>query len=174
MSAATNNKTYDVALTGMMAALVFLGTYFFKIGTPFGYTHLGDCMIILTVCLLGTRRGVIAGAIGAGLSDLLGGYAIWVVPTMLFKGAWALIMGLFAYKLMPKFKYGWLVGAIVGGVVHTALYTLIKIPLYGIGLAVAEVPVLIGQTACGIVIGGVLFLALKQVPAIQKLAQVHG
>ena len=49
-----------------MAALVFTGTYFFKIPTAFGYTHLGDCMIILTVCLFGTRRGMLAGAIGAG------------------------------------------------------------------------------------------------------------
>ena len=45
-----------MAITGLMAALVFTGTYFFKIPTAFGYTHLGDCMIILTVCLFGTLR----------------------------------------------------------------------------------------------------------------------
>lgn len=60
------DPTLDMAITGLMAALVFTGTYFFKIPTAFGYTHLGDCMIILTVCLFGTRRGMLAGAIGAG------------------------------------------------------------------------------------------------------------
>ena len=54
----------------------------FKIPSAFGYTHIGDCMIILTVCLFGTRRGVLTGAIGADLSDFLGGYAVWVLPTM--------------------------------------------------------------------------------------------
>ena len=73
---ANSVKIYDIVITGLMAALVFVGTYFFKIPTSFGYTHLGDCLIILTVCMFGTRKGMLAGAIGAGLSDLLGGYTI--------------------------------------------------------------------------------------------------
>ena len=60
-------KTRSITATALMAALVFAGTYFFKIPSPFGgYAHLGDCMIILGVCLLGTTRGMLAGAIGAG------------------------------------------------------------------------------------------------------------
>lgn len=95
------DTTLDISIIGLMSALVFVGTYFFKIPSAFGYTHLGDCMIILTVCLFGTRRGVLAGAIGAGLSDFLGGYAVWVLPTMLLKGLWAFIAGTIAYKLLP-------------------------------------------------------------------------
>ena len=87
------DTTLDISIIGLMSALVFVGTYFFKIPSAFGYTHLGDCMIILTVCLFGTRRGVLAGAIGAGLSDFLGGYAVWVLPTMVLKGLWAFIAG---------------------------------------------------------------------------------
>ena len=64
----SESSTTDIAIIGLMSALVFVGTYFFKIPTAFGYTHLGDCMIILTVCLFGTKRGVLAGAIGAGLA----------------------------------------------------------------------------------------------------------
>ena len=113
----TTSNTMDVAIIGLMAALVFTGTYFFKIPSAFGYTHLGDCMIILTVCLFGTRRGILAGAIGAGLSDFIGGYAVWGVPTMVLKGLWALIAGLITYKLLPGRKYSWLLGAIIGGIV---------------------------------------------------------
>lgn len=165
------NQTYNITVTALMAALVFTGTFYFKIPTSFGYTHLGDCMIILTVCLLGTKRGALAGAIGAGLSDLLGGYAVWVLPTVIFKGLWALIMGLIAYKLMPKFKFGWLVGAIVGGIVHIICYTLIKIPIYGMEYAIVRIPVITGQTICGIVIGSILYLILYRIPAIRKLAK---
>ena len=32
------DPTLDMAITGLMAALVFTGTYFFKIPTAFGYT----------------------------------------------------------------------------------------------------------------------------------------
>lgn len=154
-------KVYDVVITGLMAALVFVGTYFFKIPTPSGYTHLGDCMIILTVCMFGTRKGMLAGAIGAGLSDLLGGYTVWVLPTMLFKGIWALIMGIVAYKLLPKVKFNWLIGAVAGAIVHIALYTLIKIPLYGMEYAILRIPSITGQTICGIIFGSVLYMFIK-------------
>ena len=42
----------------MMAALIFAGTYTFKIPIAItgGYTHLGDCAIFVGVMLLG-RRG---------------------------------------------------------------------------------------------------------------------
>lgn len=165
----TTSNTMDVAIIGLMAALVFTGTYFFKIPSAFGYTHLGDCMIILTVCLFGTRRGILAGAIGAGLSDFIGGYAVWVVPTMVLKGLWALIAGLITYKLLPGRKYSWLLGAIIGGIVHVAGYTLVKIPLYGPVVAFGEVFTLTCQTTAGIILGGVAYTVLSQSPAIRSL-----
>ena len=143
----SQDTTLDISIIGLMSALVFVGTYFFKIPSAFGYTHLGDCMIILTVCLFGTRRGVLAGAIGAGLSDFLGGYAVWVLPTMVLKGLWAFIAGTIAYKLLPNFKYSWLVGAIVGGIAHIIGYTLVKIPLYGSSLTVSSIAFLICAAA---------------------------
>ena len=163
-------KTRSITATALMAALVFAGTYFFKIPSPFGgYAHLGDCMIILGVCLLGTTRGMLAGAIGAGLSDLLGGYMIWVLPTAVIKGVWALLMGLIMYKLMKNSRIGWLVGAVVGGLVQVVLYTVVKIPLYGQYGALAEVPLLIGQTVCGIVFGSVLYLIFAKSSILGKL-----
>ena len=162
------DPTLDMAITGLMAALVFTGTYFFKIPTAFGYTHLGDCMIILTVCLFGTRRGMLAGAIGAGLSDFIAGYAAWVLPTIVLKGGWALIMGLIMYRLLPHFKYSWLAGAVTGGIFHVIGYTLVKIPLYGGGVAMAECFTLIAQTAAGIVLGGVAYTVLSRSPAIPE------
>ena len=167
-----NTKLQDVVLTGMMAALVFVGTYFFKIPTIHGYTHLGDCIIVATVCLFGTKKGVFAGAIGAGLSDLLGGYMIWVLPTVLIKGLMAFVMGTVAYKLLPKVKLNWLIGAIVGGVVHTLGYAIAKVILFG----VSDVKVLLMsmginamQTVCGIVFGAILYSVLRAVPVFKNM-----
>ena len=115
------------------------------------------------------NKGGAAGAIGAGLSDFLGGYAVWVLPTMVLKGLWAFIAGTIAYKLLPNFKYSWLVGAIVGGIAHIIGYTLVKIPLYGTVVAFGEMFTLSMQTIAGIVLGGVVYTILVQSPAIRTL-----
>ena len=68
-------------------------------------------------------------------------------PTMVLKGLWAFIAGTIAYKLLPNFKYSWLVGAIVGGIAHIIGYTLVKIPLYGTVVAFGEIFTLSMQTS---------------------------
>ena len=151
----------DIAIEGMMIALVFIGTFYFKIPTAFGYTHLGDCMIILATCLLGTKRGALAGALGAGLSDLVGGYTAWVLPTMFFKAAWVLVMGLVAFKILNNSNYSLWIGAILGGLVHIALYTLIKIPMFGLSYALGTLFTLSLQTTSGIVLGNLIYSAIK-------------
>ncbi|HIS81440.1 MAG TPA: ECF transporter S component [Candidatus Scatomonas merdavium] len=166
-------NTRRATVTALMAALVFLGTYIFKIPSPFGgYAHLGDCMIILSVCLLGTGHAVLAAAIGAGLADLLGGYMIWVVPTAVIKGVWALLMGLFMYRILKNMKFGWLAGAVIGGLVQIVLYTIVKIPLYGQYGALAEVSLLAGQTVCGIVFGSVLYLIFEKSSVLGRLQRL--
>ncbi len=165
----SESSTIDIAIIGLMSALVFVGTYFFKIPTAFGYTHLGDCMIILTVCLFGTKRGVLAGAIGAGLADFIGGYAIWVLPTMIMKALWALILGTFMYKLMPNHKFSWLIGAILGGVIHTIGYVLVNVAFYGAAAAAVEILPNSIQSAAGVILGGAAYLALSKSPAVKEL-----
>lgn len=112
------DPTLDMAITGLMAALVFTGTYFFKIPTAFGYTHLGDCMIILTVLPVRHPQGNAGRSHRSRTFRLHAGYAAWVLPTIVLKGGWALIMGLIMYRLLPHFKYSWLAGAVTGGIFH--------------------------------------------------------
>ena len=93
-----NSSTYsvkDITKTAMMAAITFIGIYTVKIPSLHGYSHMGDCMIFLSVLILGTRKGALAGGIGAALSDLLGGYMHWVIPTFIIKYIMATVMGLF-------------------------------------------------------------------------------
>ncbi|MCQ2432221.1 MAG: TIGR04002 family protein [Clostridia bacterium] len=81
------SKTKQLAVTAMFAAFITVLTgFFFKIPTPGGgYIHLGDSLIYLASCVLPLPFAMAAAAIGAGLADLLGGYAAYVLPTMIVK-----------------------------------------------------------------------------------------
>ena len=88
----SDQKVRKLAMGGVMAALVFVMTYLPKVPVPVtgGYVHLGDGMIFLAAMLLGPV-GVAAAAVGSALSDLVGGYMTYIIPTFLIKGAIALV-----------------------------------------------------------------------------------
>lgn len=157
-------KTKDLTLTALASALIFVGTYFFKIPISFagGYTHLGDGLLILATLLLGTRRGTIAAAIGMGLSDFIGGYMVWILPTICFKSLWALMVGLFAFKFLKGKHYGWYIGAILGGLLQIIGYTITKIPLYGLKPALIELPILSLQTIIGFIMAAVFYKIVRK------------
>jgi len=81
-----------LTMAGVMAALVFVMTYVPKVPVPVtgGYVHLGDGAIFLSMLLLG-QLGIPAAAIGSALADILGGYLVYALPTMLIKALVALI-----------------------------------------------------------------------------------
>ena len=87
-----NLSVKKLTMAGVMAALVFVMTYVPKVPVPVtgGYVHLGDGAIFLSVLLLGPL-GIPAAAICSGLADVLGGYLVYALPTMLIKAAVALI-----------------------------------------------------------------------------------
>ena len=117
-------KAKNMTVTALMAALVFVGTYYLKVPIPAmnGYIHLGDSMIFLAVCIFGKKEGAIAGAIGGALADLISGYTIWMVPTFFIKAIMALIMGVFAERSQKTF--GWVFGCLVGCVFQVAAYSI--------------------------------------------------
>lgn len=154
-------------------ALVYIFTTMFKIPTPLtgGYTHLGDCMIFLAVMLLGRKQGTIAAGFGAALADLLGGYVVYVVPTLIIKSVMAFTMGTFVEKIMPKNKFNWLIGAVLGGLLQVFGYALLEVFLYGFAAAVATVPANLGQTFTGIIMAAVIIFALSKAHVLEKLRE---
>lgn len=159
----------DLTSTALMAALVFVGTYIFKIPIATGYVHLGDCMILLTVAIFGTRKGAIAGAIGAGLADLAGGFAYWVLPTILIKCMWAFVAGAVMYKLMKGKFAGFLTGSVSGGILQVAAYTLVGVFLYGARAAILDIPALTVKTLAAVILGAVIYKALEKSGAAAKI-----
>lgn len=87
MSKNTSPQALTLAFGGMMAALVFVATYFFKLPVSItqGYIHLGDGFILLGAALL-EWWGVPAAAVGSALADLMGGYTLYILPTFVIKG----------------------------------------------------------------------------------------
>ena len=83
-------KTKYICLAAVMAAIIFVFTQFFHIPSHTGYTHIGDAFVYLAGALLPWPYAICAGAVGAALADLLGGYAIWAPASILIKALTAL------------------------------------------------------------------------------------
>ncbi len=152
-----------LTMAGVMAALVFVMTYVPKVPVPVtgGYVHLGDGAIFLSVLLLGPL-GIPAAAIGSGLADILGGYLVYALPTMLIKAAVAWI----AWK-------GWKEGATLRAVTAFILAEAVMVLgyfafegiMYGAAAAWAAVGPNCIQGVAGVVLGMVchmLYPRLKQ------------
>lgn len=77
--------TRELCLAAVMAAVVFLATFVPRIPIPLGYAHLGDAAIFLMVLFCGRRETLIAACFGSALSDLIGGFPLWIVPTIIIK-----------------------------------------------------------------------------------------
>jgi uncharacterized repeat protein (TIGR04002 family) len=95
-------KIRTMALTAMMAAIIFVFTAYVHVPSHTGYTHIGDGFLYLAACLLPGPYAAVAGAVGAGLADLLSGYAIWAPGTVVIKVATALFFTNRSDKIICK------------------------------------------------------------------------
>lgn len=121
-------NTQRLAIIGLMAAMVFVATYFLHIDipTPLGKTmlHFGNVMCVLSGLLFGGLTGGLAAGIGSAIYDLMDpAFApeFWI--TFLLKFAMAFIAGSIAGRSGAKVRPARLiVAAITGAVSYTILY----------------------------------------------------
>lgn len=165
-----NNSVKTLALGGMLAALIFVATSFFKLPVSLtqGYIHLGDGFILLGAALLGPTA-IIASALGSALADLLGGYTMYILPTFLIKGAVAAV----AVQFLAKERPLWLTaaGMLLAEGVMVIGYFLIEWLVLGYGLAAAAGAVFpnIVQGLSGVIIGMLLLPVIRRVKGILKM-----
>lgn len=150
--------------TALFIAIVFLGVFIIKFPGPFGYAHIGDSMIFLSVLMLGGKRGAVAGGLGAAIADVVSGYTIWAVPTMLCKAVMALVMGaLIKCRIFGlKGRVLWMVSAVAGGLAQTVGYFAFWYFLFGKAAAIAALPGLAFQMVSGIIIAFAIAEALQK------------
>ena len=157
----------QMTLCGVLAALVFVLTYFPKVPVPVtgGYVHLGDGAIFLAVLLLGPL-GIPAAAIGSGLADLIGGYMLYVIPTVIIKGLVALV----AWKLYRKGSW---VSAVVAFVLAEAVmvlgYFIFECFTSGAPAAAAAILPNVMQGVAGVVLGLVCVAVTPRMEKMMKL-----
>lgn len=181
----SKNKTVNLALTGLMGALVFVSTMFFKIQIPISgdKTMIGfaNVFCILSGLLLGPLYGGAAAGIGSFLFDLVGGWASSAPVTLITKFAMAFICGLIAHSGKNGIKCSRIIiGAIAGSLSYCALYigySYIKEIFIGSALEVIRYKIAIksASTLTNAVIADIisipLFLAIKKAISKNSLSE---
>lgn len=121
------NTTVNIALTGLMGALVLVGT-FMNIPIPAlgdkTMIGLGNVFCILSGLLLGPVYGGAAAGIGSFIFDLTGPWASSAPFTLVFKFLMAFVCGLIAYggdKTAQNVKR-LIIAAVLGSLTYCVLY----------------------------------------------------
>ena len=173
-----NNNLKKLILAALFAALSCVATMSIRIPTPgtSGYIHPGDAIVILSGVILGPVWGFLAGGIGSALSDLIGGYFIYVPITFVIKGLVALAAGLL-YQKVGKNQKSRYIAVILGGVADIILvaggYFVCEFFIYGAGSA-ASIPANIIQGVGGLVISCILYPILISIPNVRQTAVAAG
>ena len=173
-----NNNLKKLILAALFAALSCVATMSIRIPTPGtgGYIHPGDAIVILSGVILGPVWGFLAGGIGSALSDLIGGYFIYVPITFVIKGLVALAAGLL-YQKVGKNQKSRYIAVILGGVADIILvaggYFVCEFFIYGAGSA-ASIPANIIQGTGGLVISCILYPILISIPNVRQTAVAAG
>ena len=167
----TSKKTLDLIMTSMLVALVFLSTFFLNIKLPIsvngGLVHLGTGMLFIASILFGPKKGALAGAIGMGLFDLVGGWLLWAPITIVARGLQGFIVGKIAWSKGRKGSSLALnvTATIVSIPFMIAVYYFGEVILYGNWIVpLTSIPGDLLQNALGMIIAIPVCVALKKVP----------
>ena len=156
--------TQELVFTALMTALVFVATYLPHIPIPLGYAHLGDAVIFLLAFLAPRRTALFAACIGSALADLLGGFVLWIVPTLVIKFVMAEIVcriGRRGNEIAPR--SGIIVALFLASLWMAAAYTLAGAVLYAsLPAAPASAPGLLMEGAVNSIITFLLLPVLRE------------
>jgi uncharacterized membrane protein len=159
--------TMLIAMAAVMAALVCITTMLIQIPIPAtdGFFNIGDAMIMVAAMTGGPIVGAFAGGVGSSLADLLGGWYVWVIPTLLIKGTEGFLAGWILNRGKKNIQYV-ILAWIVGGLAMVFGYFLVQIYLYGFSAALVELPFNFVQMAVGGLVGIPVSQALKRIISI--------
>ncbi|MBQ9796969.1 MAG: ECF transporter S component [Clostridia bacterium] len=165
-------KTVYAALLG---AMVFVATWV-SFPTPFGgNVNMGDCALLLAVFFPLEPWSIVACAVGASLTDLLGGYAVYAPATLVIK-ALMVAVGVCIKRVtskLPSFVRALLCGVGAEVCMVVGYYVYEAFALYGAVAALANVPfnLLQGGVACAVACA--LLLVISQMPLPRVLKEGH-
>ena len=162
-----HNKVLFLCITAIFMALTCLATMIIQIPIPLGYAHLGDSVILITSYLFGPVVGSVAAGIGSALADILTGYPIWALPTLIIKCIMGLFAGYFFHKGSKRielFSIKSYVVTIVTLLFMVAGYVVGGIFLYGsVAAGLASAPGLLMKSVVNLFVFYVLTSQLRKI-----------
>jgi uncharacterized membrane protein len=153
----------QVAAVGVMGALAAIGTMMFAFPIPAtsGYFNFGDVMVQTAALVFGPVVGALAGGLGSGLADLLGGWYTYVIPTTIIKGAEGYITGKLAGPKEGRTLKTTIIAWAAGAACIPIGYFIVQVLYYGAPAAIVEVPFNVFQAVIAGAIGIPISIALK-------------
>ena len=146
-----------LVLASILAAIVCVATAVFAFPLPGnGFANLGDCFVIICGGLIGPWWGFAAAAIGAALSDIILGYAVYAPATFIIKGVMSLVVYYIAVKNGKTSVVKTAVSAIIAEIIMVAGYFFFELAVYGAGVAIPDLLGNATQAVVGAVAGTVL------------------
>ncbi len=147
-----NTGTKKLIFTSLFAALICVATFAIKIPWGNGYIHLGDSLNYLASCILPFPFGVFSGGIGGALADLLAGYHMYIIPTLIVKMLnSACFYILFTYRQSKLVCIKNIIAVVLTTLVTVFGYFVAEIILYGLpGALLTLVPSLIQGIGAGV------------------------
>lgn len=156
-------KLRKVAICGLMAAFVFVATQI-RIPTAIGYINLGDSVILISSFILGPIA-FFPAAIGSALSDLLAGYAQYIIPTFIIKGLMGYVAGVSLRKFEITVLKKIIIGVIAEIIMIAGYFIFEALPfMYGPEAAAGSLFFNMIQGVAAVVI----FVPVTSIPAIKK------
>lgn len=97
-----NERLYTLVLSSVFTAIITVMTFYIKVPSHNGYIHLVDSVIYLAACLLPTPYAVVCAGIGGMLADTLGGFIVYIIPTLIIKALLSLVFSSKTEKILTK------------------------------------------------------------------------
>ena len=115
-----NSPVVNLALTGLMGALVYIATMFFKVEIP--VVGFANVFCVLSGLILGPGYGGLAAGLGSFLFDITGGWFSSAGVTLITKGLMAVICGAIAWSGKEQKISRLIVAAVTGSLSYCVMY----------------------------------------------------
>ncbi|MDR0947180.1 MAG: TIGR04002 family protein [Ruminococcus sp.] len=153
-----------LCLSGIFAALIFAVTML-HIPAGNGYIHMGDAVIFLCASILPQPFALGAAAIGGGLSDLISGYPMWILPTVIIKALITL-----SFKNSKRiFTPRNMLACITALIISVGGYFTAEMIIYNTPQAVLSIPANVIQIVISVVVYTIVGLTIDKIKRVPPL-----
>lgn len=152
------NKTRMLTMASVFAAIILVTIMFPFLRILNEYAHIGDGVIYLACAVLPAPYAMLAAAVGAALADtFLGAFMPWAPMSLVIKAAMAFVMCRFVGGRTSTGKT--VIGLLLASAINVAGYFLGSWLVYGLGAALAGIPLNLIQSA----VAAVVYLVLVRI-----------